>query len=831
VPQEIANDAASAPELRRRLDELERRFRSFLSTAADWCWEADARGRLTWLSRESILPPETLLGRTRWEVAGVDPEADPAWRAHAEDLRAGRAFRGFRYSLRRPEGGPLHCSVNGDPLFDAAGGLVGWRGTGRDVTAEVETAAEIAESRALLSAQVVLLGRLAAEDPLPERGLDAALEAIGASAAEALGSRYASVWLIDRSGAEIRCAAAWDRGSGEATSRPPIARRLGLRLLDRLRAESVVAVEDTELDPLVDDLREDFLHPLRLGALLHAGVWRNGALAGCLVVSHEGGARRWTAGERSLAGSLAGHVSRTLEAADRLEAERTLRESVAELERKRTELEASERRFRDLIEGSLQGVLIVQHRRFVYVNQALCRMSGYAAEELLAGDRWLIVAPEDLPRFKRSLAEGPAGRADFRGLSKDGAQLWLECLIRPIEWGDEPAWQVVVMDATDRRRAEEQLRQAQRMEAVGQLTGGVAHDFNNLLAIILGNLDLVREADLLPPAEARMLESAVAAAARGARLTGSLLAFARRQQLNPEPCDVNALVERATELFERTLGETIRVELRLAPGLPAILVDPAQLDAALLNLVVNARDAMPGGGLIAIETAAAVLDPGTGADAGESAAGEYVVLSVADAGTGMAAEVRERAFEPFFTTKDVDKGAGLGLSMVYGFVKQSGGRIRVRSEPGAGSVFELCFPRAAGAHSAQAAASATAEAAGLRVLMVEDDPDVRETVLAMLASIGCQARAETDGAGALRALAGAEPFDVLLTDVVLPGELRGGEIAEQARRLRPDIKVLFMTGFAPQATLTSADLADGAPLGKPFRRPELAQALARLRRL
>ncbi|WP_234683721.1 ATP-binding protein [Bradyrhizobium monzae] len=377
------------------------------------------------------------------------------------------------------------------------------------------------------------------------------------------------------------------------------------------------------------------------------------------------------------------------------------------------------------------------------------------------------------------------------------------------------------------KRNEEALRQSQKMEAVGQLTGGVAHDFNNLLQVIIGNLDTLQRN--LPTDSARLqraMRHAMNGAQRAASLTQRLLAFSRRQPLDPKPLDVNMLVNGMSDMVHRTLGEMISVETVLGAGLWRVEADPGELEAAILNLAVNARDAMPKGGRLTLETGNAHIDEAYVAAHTEVVAGQYVVISVTDTGVGMDAATIAQAFEPFFTTKPVGKGTGLGLSQVYGFVKQSGGHIKIYSEPGEGTTVKLYLPRLAGDAADNAASDEplNPEAAqGEIILVVEDDDDVRAYSVDSLRELGYRVLEADDGPAALRILDRQPRVDLLFTDVVLPGGLTGAQIASQAKALRPSLKVLFTTGYARNAIIHNGRLDKGVQLiVKPFSFNDLA---------
>jgi PAS domain S-box-containing protein len=388
--------------------------------------------------------------------------------------------------------------------------------------------------------------------------------------------------------------------------------------------------------------------------------------------------------------------------------------------------------------------------------------------------------------------------------------------------------QQVVARTAELRVNEEALRQSQKMEAVGQLTGGVAHDFNNLLQVIIGNLDTIQR-NL--PEESTRLKRAASQALNGARraasLTQRLLAFSRRQPLDPKPTNVNGLMTNLSELVHRTLGEVVAVETVLAAGLWQVEVDANELEAAILNLAVNARDAMPDGGKLTIETANAHIDEAYASNYVEVSPGQYVGIYVSDTGKGMDEATVARAFEPFFTTKPVGRGTGLGLSQVYGFVKQSGGHVKIYSEVGQGTTVKIYLPRftAAGSREQELEPEAPVPDGEPEetILVLEDDDDVRTYSVDILRELGYRVIEAHDGPSALRLLERQQRVDLLFTDVVLPGGMTGAQVAEQARAQRPDLKVLFTTGYARNAIIHHGRLDKGVRLiTKPFASGELA---------
>jgi signal transduction histidine kinase len=401
------------------------------------------------------------------------------------------------------------------------------------------------------------------------------------------------------------------------------------------------------------------------------------------------------------------------------------------------------------------------------------------------------------------------------------------------ELGDLMAVLNATAEALERKRdaidaLNRMLRQSQKLEMIGQLTGGIAHDFNNLLTVILGNAEMMSAG---AGGDARLRVAAAAtiqAAERGAELTKRLLAFARRQPLEPTAIDVNRQIADMGDLLIRALGEGIELKIVPADGVWHALADPGQVESAVLNLCVNARDAMPHGGRLTLETKNVVLDAAYAARQSEVLPGQYVMIAVSDSGTGMDADTLERAFEPFFTTKEVGKGSGLGLSMVYGFAKQSGGHVRIYSEPGQGTTVRLYLPRVeAGAAAGLPAPKPPPSRRGTeKILVVEDDELVRASVCGQLAALDYRIVAAGDGPAALEILARDADFDLMFTDIVIPGDCDGFELAGRARKLRPGLPVLFTSGYTENALQHTSRLDLGADfIQKPYRQSELAEKI------
>jgi PAS domain S-box-containing protein len=491
------------------------------------------------------------------------------------------------------------------------------------------------------------------------------------------------------------------------------------------------------------------------------------------------------------------------------------------------------------IEQSPASVMITDvDGRIEYVNPKFTETTGYAYSEVVGKTPSFLQSgyssKRDYQDLWQTISAGDVWRGEFHNRRKNGELFWELASIAPVRdaHGKVTHYVAVKEDISERKATEERLRHSQRMETIGQLTGGIAHDFNNLLAIILGNLQLLEEKPDLDADNRELIDDAIWSAERGAQLTHRLLAFARRQRLNPKLTDINHVVEEMTGLLRRTLGEHIDIREDLSGDVWETMIDRGQLESALLNLVVNARDAMPNGGVLTISTGTAVLPRDLDSPGEDVAPGEYVVLAVADTGTGMPPEVMERIFEPFFTTKKFGEGSGLGLSMVYGFVRQSGGHIAVESTVGGGSVFRLYMPRAvvaAHAEEAHAKRRLEKESSGHEViLIVEDDSRVRKTATNILRKQGYDVVEANNASEALRAVDRLTRLDLLFTDVVLANGINGSELAHQVLCRRPGTRILLTSGYAQQLPAAESQLGAIELLPKPYRRRELT---ARVREL
>jgi PAS domain S-box-containing protein len=544
-------------------------------------------------------------------------------------------------------------------------------------------------------------------------------------------------------------------------------------------------------------------------------------------------------------GALVGAVNMLVDVTERKRAEQAVQmlnqnleqrveERTRQLVQAFNQLRASEERFRLLVEGVTDyAIFMLDTNGFVASwNAGARRIKGYTAEEIIGRHFSQFYTEEDRQNGKPAIALETArrvGKFEAEGwrVRKDGTTFWANAVLDAIhdEGGRLIGFAKITRDLTEKKEAEEQLRRAQKMEAIGQLTGGVAHDFNNLLTAIIGNLEML--ASVLPAGSPsrRYAEAALRAGVRGSQLTSQLLAFSRHQEIRPEVVSFNDLLRETLMLCQRTVGEGIQIELLLQQDIWPCRIDPAEFGAAVLNLAANARDAMNRSGRLTLRTDNVTV---SGVDGINLATGDYVVLSVKDTGSGMSAEVMERAFEPFYTTKDVGKGTGLGLSQVYGFATQSGGVARIESKLGKGTTVRIFVPRAASEIANNAVAGERvlhAPPGAVTILVVEDDGDVREMIVGILSDLGYRALVAATAAEALKILEREDPVDLLFTDIVMPAGISGTELARRASRLRPGLKVLLSSGFSREDGQSRAGRAEFPFIAKPYRPTTLAHKL------
>ena len=512
-------------------------------------------------------------------------------------------------------------------------------------------------------------------------------------------------------------------------------------------------------------------------------------------------------------------------------------------ETKKTEqaLRESEARLRGVHESAADGIFTMDEKGIIETtNQAAEEMFGYGRGELIGKDVAELMGGEHKANHQayvdKYMATGRGqilgvGPRELTGIRKDGSELAMDLAVNVMQMDERCIFVGVIRDITDRMETRKQLQQAQKMEAIGQLTGGIAHDFNNMLAVVLGNLELAVERVAEGREIGKLLDLALEGATRGSDLTKRLLAFSRQQFLEPRMVDINDTIGEMAEILHRTIGEGVEIVMNPGSGIWGTKIDPIQLQSAGLNLTINGRDAMPEGGRLQITTAnKEIRKDGKGSRLGLEP-GDYVVVSVKDNGTGISTDDLEHIFEPFFTTKEVGKGSGLGLSMVHGFAEQSGGKAVAKSKLGKGTEILLYLPRCQQTEEERPASRHIEEIAAkdFSVLLVEDDREVRALVSKYLRTMNLQVLEAEDGESVENILRDKPQIDLLLTDMVLPGGVGGPEISRRVRELFPEVRVLYMSGYAAHSMLQGETIEESARLiQKPFRRRELQNAISEI---
>ncbi len=495
------------------------------------------------------------------------------------------------------------------------------------------------------------------------------------------------------------------------------------------------------------------------------------------------------------------------------EAQRAMRDSMA--------------RLTAIVETAVDGVILFDAQdRILLFNPACERLFGYRADEVMGRHIGMLMPEAAAASDSRRGHFATGGEAI--GLRKDESSFPMDLSVGQARQDGELIFVGIIHDLTTRKLTEQQLQQAQKMETVGQLSGGIAHDFNNLLTVIIGNAEHLSEQLKARPDLKRFADDICQSGERGAELTQRLLAFSRRQLLQPQMIDCRGLLDSMFKLLKRTLRENVEIRTSSGPGTIMAFADRTQLESAVLNLALNAQDAMPSGGHLALSTELVAIDDDYRVLHPEVASGTYALISVTDDGEGMTPDVTARAFEPFFTTKEVGKGSGLGLSMVYGFAKQSNGHVSIYSEAGLGTTVRIYLPRAdAGQTQADLVDGEDTAPRGYEtILIAEDDPFVRSSAIRRVEALGYRVVAAFNGKEALQQLRTDPSIDMLFTDIVMPGGMSGWELADQARRIRPGLPVLFTSGYALETLVEQGRAhAQAIVLTKPYRKVELAQRL------
>jgi len=829
--------------LETRVAEREMELADFLENSVVGLHKIGADGSIIWANRAEL----DLLGYAAEEYIGrpiADFVVQPGQAADMlQRATAGEAFRDEHVQLRCKDGSTKDVVINSNPLL-IDGKFICTRSSMRDVTAQWTIEGHLrgeAQKWEILHRTGIALSTDLDLERIVQTVTDAAVQLANAE----FGAFFYNVdqpeggsyMLYSLSGAPREAFAKFPMPRATALFGPTFR---GERIM---RIDDVLAHPDYGMSAPYHGMPKGHL-PVR-SYLAVPVIGREGKVHGGLFFGHSTPGV-FTHRDELIVGGIAAQAAIAMENAhlfrDSQQTHQELQQLNDELEQRvaeRTnELARSEVQFRELVSGVVDYAIYMLDidGNIASWNAGAERIKGYSKNEAIGKHFSMFYTPEDrekrVPWHALTVA-ATMGKyeAEAWRVRKDGQRFWASVVIDAIYDGAGMVvgFAKVTRDLTERRAIEEQLRQSQKMEAIGQLTGGVAHDFNNLLTVIVGNLETIwRHA---PPEDGRLrraIDQVTRGAQRAVTLTQQLLAFSRRQPLNPKPTDINRLVAGMSDLIRRTIGESIAVETVLAGGLWRVEIDAHQLENALLNLAVNARDAMPEGGKLTIETANAHLDEGYADRYPELDAGQYVALCVTDTGTGMSADVITRAFEPFYTTKPIGQGTGLGLSQVYGFVKQSGGHVKLYSEVGEGTTVKIYLPRMSRQVEEEEEPPFPLAPTGDKhevVLVVEDDDDVRLFTTESLRELGFSVVQAHDAPSALKLLELRPEVQLIFTDVGLPG-MNGAQLVAAARALRPDIKVLFTTGYARNAIVHQGRLDPGVELiTKPFTRVQLASRI------
>ncbi len=804
----------------RRLRESEERFRALTNATSEVVYRMSA----DWTEMHRLDGRGLLLDTERPNASWLSDYIYPD--DHALVLEAARAAIGSKsafqleHRIRRADGSAGWVFSRAVPLFDDQGTIVEWFGAASDVTERRRT-----------EARRDALIRLTAEIQGLREPADIAMVA-SRILGETLGVSRVGYGTIAPSQDTLTTERSWTAPCVRALEGRVDIGALG-PLLGDLRQGGCLAVADAASDPALCGSAARLIELDARSLVAVAMIERRETIGVLFVTSAE--ARDCCREDLDLIREVAARMRTAMERRRAEQALQSLAESLEQQVEQRT-------RERDRVWRNTQDLSVVLDRAgtFVAINPATTKILGWSEAEMLGRSAFDFILPEDAPDSLKALqraANAPLPSFVCRYRCKDGGIRWISWVAAPdrdLIYGSGRDITAEKEAAIALAASEEALRQSQKMEAVGQLTGGLAHDFNNILTGISGSLELIqtRVAQGRTGELDRYIGAAQSASKRAAALTHRLLAFSRRQTLDPKPTNVNQLVSGMAELIQRSVGPEIAVETAAAVGLWNSFVDAGQLENALLNLCLNARDAIVGAGRITIETANIWLDERAARER-DVPPGQYVALSVTDTGSGMPPDVVARAFDPFFTTKPIGQGTGLGLSMIYGFARQSGGQVRIYSEVGRGTTVSVYLPRFLGMSDGDDPAAASAAlpraAAGQTALVVDDEPLIRMYVTEILEELGYGALEAADGPAGLKIVNSDARIDLLITDVGLPNGMNGRQVADAAREVRPGLKVLFITGYAENALLNHGHLAHGMQVvTKPFTMDALATRIRSL---
>ncbi len=660
---------------------------------------------------------------------------------------------------------------------------------------------------------------------------DTGIARITEAASEALDVDRASVWFFDEGHTLIRCADLFDRVAGRHEHGTELAAKEFPAYFEALDQQRVLAAVDARIDERTREFKDHYLDPLGIIAMLDAPLWHDGRNVGVLCNEDKKGPRAWTESDRSLAGSLADFLAMTLEANDRRIAEVTLRDREAEL--------------RAIVDNAYDVIASVNTEwELHYFSPRMGAILGRSVEDL-SGRRWMShLHPDDIPKVQEAIIGAVQRETPYsvtcRWERDDGEWRWFEARGRSYGEGSNRRVVVVARDVTERLETEQealklerQLVQAQKLEAVGRLAGGVAHDFNNILTAILGHADLALATPHLPEALREELAEIRRNSLRASELTHQLLTLSSSRDARPEVFDVHASIENLTRMIRRVIGEEIECVLERTGENLLAFAEPARFDQVLVNLAINARDAMPNGGRLTIATRRMRIGHGATGEVSGVDPGEYVRIDVSDTGTGIADEIVDHIFDPFFTTKGPGEGTGLGLAMVYGIMRRAGGSVHVSSVKGEGTRFTLLLPCARDGEATpepRPVRNSKASTRGSeRILIVEDEAAIRRLFRRIMTAEGYEVHLASNGADGIARLDESDtPFDLVISDVRMP-QMNGHELARRLHELHPGTPILLISGYAvgPDGD-TSLDEESLDILAKPFLPAELVSRVRQL---
>jgi len=782
------------------LNESEARFREFAEAGSDLLWETDSEFRVTSIVGDTTavlgLPEEGIVGHTRWDMPGIDP-SEPRWKRHIEDHLAWRPFRNFEYEVIDQTGAKRWISANGRPYFDQNGNLLGYRGTSSNIAARKHAEAKVAASARQQQSSAVL-SQLALQRIPRDELYRVAVELV----ARTLDVELAGILELsaDKRVLRLRAGVGWPPQSVNIRAVPvdycpPLARGVSSDVPVHFSRRNFNLIPGLETAN---------------GAGVAVPIGEKSVRIGLLMVCSKGG-RAYTESDTNFLRAVSFVLAADAEQR-KIEATLKLRDRA--------------------MEAVGEGIMITDATELdspiIYVNPAFEQITGYSNEQAIGRNaRFLQGEDTDqsaIQAIRTSVEEAGTYRGSILNYRKDGTSFWNSLTISPIVGDDGVTSHFVgiLSDETQRIQLESQLKQAQKMESLGHLTGGVAHDFNNLLAVILGNTEILAD-EIDDPAMKEIAELVMNTAEKGADLTQRLLAFGRRQAMHPETLDLGGVIGSLSEMLRRTIGDHVTLETH-ADAQEYAYVDRNLFESAILNLVLNARDAMPNGGTLTVRTEVVHAD----ALPSGMQAGDYVRVRVTDTGLGMPKDVLDRAFDPFFTTKTMGKGSGMGLSMVYGFAKQSGGHVTIESQVGHGTTVQLFLPVAQTTtepvRSDILRDDRPVTGGSETILLVEDEPQLRRFVSTQLLGLGYKVREAEAGAPALEILRSDPAIDLLFTDLLMPGGMSGFDLVQHAREFLPHLKVLMTTGYAAENERMIADIKEPI-LKKPYKKRQLALAL------